>query len=73
MTGPLYRLGSFCVRHRFVVAPLWLVLAVALIAVSASVGRQTGDDVSLPGTDSQRAAYGPAMAPTTRPSVAGDR
>lgn len=56
MTGPLYRLGSFCVRHRFVVAPLWLVLAVALIAVSASVGRQTSDNVSLPGTDSQRAA-----------------
>lgn len=28
MTGPLYRLGTFCVRHRFVVAPLGLVLAV---------------------------------------------
>lgn len=56
MTGPLYRLGTFCVRHRFVVAPLWLLLAVALIAVSSAVGRQTSDDVSLPGTDSQRAA-----------------
>jgi RND superfamily putative drug exporter len=55
MTGPLYRLGAFCVRHRFVIAPLWLVLAVALVILSSSAGSNTSDNVSLPGADSQRA------------------
>lgn len=56
MTGPLYRLGTFCVRHRFVVAPLWLVLTVVLVVLATTAGSQTSDDVSLPGADSQRAS-----------------
>ncbi len=56
MTGRLYGLGRFCVRHRFVVCGVWLVAAVALIAVSHSLGETTSEDLSLPGTDSQRAA-----------------
>jgi putative drug exporter of the RND superfamily len=56
MTGRLYGLGRFCVRHRFVVCGVWLVAAVALIALSHSLGETTSEDLSLPGTDSQRAA-----------------
>jgi putative drug exporter of the RND superfamily len=56
MTGGLYGLGRFCVRHRFVVCGVWLVAAVALIAISHSLGETTSEDLSLPGTDSQRAA-----------------
>ena len=56
MTGRLYGVGRFCVRHRFVVCGVWLVAAVALIAISHSLGETTSEDLSLPGTDSQRAA-----------------
>ncbi len=55
MTGRLYGVGRFCVRHRFVVCGVWLVAAVALIAVSHRLGETTSEDLSLPGTDSQRA------------------
>ncbi len=56
MTGRLYGVGRFCVRHRFVVCGVWLVAAVALIAVSHTLGETTSEDLSLPGTDSQRAS-----------------
>ncbi len=56
MTGRLYGVGRFCVRHRFVVCGVWLVAAVALIAISHSLGETTSEDLSLPGTDSQRAS-----------------
>ncbi len=56
MTGRLYGLGRFCVRHRLVVCGVWLVAAVALIAVSHRLGETTSEDLSLPGTDSQRAS-----------------
>jgi RND superfamily putative drug exporter len=56
MTGKLYGVGCFCVRHRFVVCGVWLIAAVALIATSHTLGETTSEDLSLPGTDSQRAA-----------------
>jgi RND superfamily putative drug exporter len=56
MTGVLYGLARFCVRRRFVVLGVWLVAAVALIAVSHQLGENTNDNLSLPGTDSQRAS-----------------
>jgi RND superfamily putative drug exporter len=56
MTGRLYGVGRFSVRHRFVVCGVWLVAAVALIAVSHTLGETTSEDLSLPGTDSQRAS-----------------
>src|SRR5215213_2848782 len=55
MTGPLYRLGRLCARHRLVVLLLWLVAVFALAAVARSIGQETTDDLVLPGTDSQRA------------------
>jgi putative drug exporter of the RND superfamily len=56
MTGPLYQLGRFCVRHRMIVAPIWIVLAIGLLLASRSAGSQTSDNISLPGADSQRAS-----------------
>ncbi|HEX3830747.1 MAG TPA: MMPL family transporter [Solirubrobacteraceae bacterium] len=55
MTGVLYRIAQFCVRRRFVVAIVWLVVAVVLVGVSHRLGDNTNDNLSLPGTDSQRA------------------
>jgi RND superfamily putative drug exporter len=55
MTGVLYRIAQFCVRRRFVVAIVWVLAAVVLVGVSHRLGDNTNDNLSLPGTDSQRA------------------
>ncbi len=55
MTGVLYGLARFCVRRRFVVLGVWLVAAIALIVISHRLGENTSENLSLPGTDSQRA------------------
>jgi RND superfamily putative drug exporter len=55
MTAMLYGLAQFCVRRRFVVLAVWLVATIALVAVSHQLGDNTNDNLSLPGTDSQRA------------------
>jgi len=55
VTGVLYRLARFCVRRRFVVLGVWLVVTIALVAVSHGLGDNTNDNLSLPGTDSQQA------------------
>ncbi len=56
MTGILYGIGKFCVRHRFVVVAVWFVVAVVLVGVSHQLGDNTNDNLSLPGTNSQHAA-----------------
>jgi putative drug exporter of the RND superfamily len=55
MTGVLYGLARFCVRRRFLVVGVWLVLTIALVVVSHQLGDNTNDNLSLPGTDSQQA------------------
>ncbi len=55
MTGVLYGLARFCVRHRFVTIAVWLLVTVTLVAVSHGLGENTNDNLSLPGTDSQHA------------------
>jgi putative drug exporter of the RND superfamily len=55
VTGVLYRLARFCVRRRFVVLGVWVVATIALVAVSHTLGDNTNDNLSLPGTDSQHA------------------
>jgi putative drug exporter of the RND superfamily len=56
MTGVLYGLARFCVRRRLVVLGVWLVATIALVAVSHRLGENTSENLSLPGTDSQRAS-----------------
>ena len=48
-------MAHVCVRHRFVVLAVWLLVTVALVVVSHRLGDNTNDNLSLPGTDSQRA------------------
>ena len=55
MTGVLYAIARFCVRRRFVVLAVWVLAAVALVAVSHRLSDNTSDNLKLPGTDSQRA------------------
>ncbi len=55
MTGVLYRLAHFSVRNRFAVLVVWLLAVIALVVVSHRLGENTNDNLSLPGTDSQRA------------------
>ncbi|MBV9323240.1 MAG: MMPL family transporter [Chloroflexi bacterium] len=55
MTKALYTLARLCVRQRFIVLGVWLVVAVALVAVSHRMGDNANDDLSLPGTNSQKA------------------
>ncbi|HEY2436991.1 MAG TPA: MMPL family transporter, partial [Solirubrobacteraceae bacterium] len=55
MTGVLYRVAGFCTRRRFVVLGVWLVVAIALVAVSHQTGDNTNNNLSLPGTGSQSA------------------
>jgi RND superfamily putative drug exporter len=55
MTGVLYAVAKLCVRRRFVVVGIWLVATIALVAISRGLGENTSENLSLPGTDSQRA------------------
>jgi putative drug exporter of the RND superfamily len=55
MTGVLYSVARFCARRRFLVLGVWLLVTVALVGVSHRLGDNTNDNLTLPGTDSQRA------------------
>jgi RND superfamily putative drug exporter len=55
LTGVLYSIARFCVRQRFVVLGVWIVVALALVAVSHQTGDNTNNNLSLPGTGSQLA------------------
>ncbi|HEY5286614.1 MAG TPA: MMPL family transporter [Solirubrobacteraceae bacterium] len=55
MTGVLYGLAKFCVRHRYVTIAVWLVVTIVLVGLSHRLGENTNDNLSLPGTDSQHA------------------
>jgi RND superfamily putative drug exporter len=62
------------VRRRVVVLIVWLIATVALVAISHRLGDNTNDDLSLPGTNSQRAtdalaAAFPSQAHGTSPIV----
>ena len=56
MTGALYGLGRFCARHRWPVLAVWLVIFAALALAARSAGPEVNDNLTLPGSDSQRAS-----------------
>ena len=56
MTPLLYRLGQCCARRPVWVLAVWLVIALAIVGAARSVGQETNDNLSLPGTDSQAAS-----------------
>ncbi len=55
LTRALYRVGQACVRHRFIVIGVWLVVAVGMHLWAASLGQQWNDNLTLPGTGSTQA------------------
>ena len=55
MTGGLYRLGRLCVRRRWVVLAIWLVVFVALAGWARALGPEVNDNLTLPGTGSDQA------------------
>ncbi|HKE80484.1 MAG TPA: MMPL family transporter [Solirubrobacteraceae bacterium] len=74
MTRLLYGLGRFCVRRRWIVLAAWLVVFVVLGVLARSVGPNLNDNLTLPGSDSQKATdllteRFPAQANGTNPVV----
>jgi putative drug exporter of the RND superfamily len=74
MTGALYHLGRICVRRRWIVLAIWLLVFAALALWARSVGPDVNDNLTLPGSDSQRATdvlseRFPAQANGTNPVV----
>jgi len=68
----LYRLSHLCTRHRRIVLAAWVVVLAAMIAAVATVGAQTSDNLTLPGTGSTEATdlldrYLPKEANGTNP------
>ncbi len=55
MTGPLYAIGRWCSRHHWPVIGAWIVLAIALLAISNAAGSKTSENLTLPGTGSTQA------------------
>ena len=55
MTGGLYRLGRVCVRRRWIVLGVWLLVLVALASWARSAGQEVNDNLTLPGSGSQAA------------------
>ena len=74
MAAPLYWLGRKCIRWRYAVLAAWVVVVVVLVVFARHVGSQTTDNLTLPGSDSQRATElltkrFPAQANGTNPVV----
>ncbi|MFL5870109.1 MAG: MMPL family transporter, partial [Solirubrobacterales bacterium] len=55
MSAVLYRLGHFCVRWRWPVIAVWLVVLVSVVVITRIIGEPTSDDLTLPGTGSTKA------------------
>jgi RND superfamily putative drug exporter len=55
MSKLLYRLGHVAVRRRRSVLAVWVALLVGVGVLAGSVGGETSDEFSVPGTESQRA------------------
>ena len=55
MTGVLYRLGRLCVRRRWAVTLAWLAVFAALAFAARTLGPEVNDNLTLPGSDSQKA------------------
>ena len=54
MSTLLYRLGRSAARHPWRMIGAWLVIAVVVLALNASVGGETNDNFTIPGTEAQR-------------------
>ena len=55
MAGFLYRIGRWIADHRVLVLLVWLGAVVAVVLLVSRIGAETSNDLSLPGTGSQKA------------------
>jgi len=55
VSAALYAVARFCIRHRYPVLAAWIALVVAITLVANSVGKQTSNNLTLPGTGSTQA------------------
>ncbi len=55
MAGLLYRMARWIVAHRVLVLLVWVAVLVGTAVVVSRVGAETSNDLSLPGTGSQKA------------------
>jgi putative drug exporter of the RND superfamily len=55
MSAALYRIGQLCVRHRWIVLPVWVAILIATVLLANHFGRNTSNDLTLPGTGSTNA------------------
>ncbi len=55
MSALLYRLGHLCVRRHRIVLAIWLAIVVGLTVAVQIAGKQTSDNLTLPGTGSTKA------------------
>ena len=56
MSHLLYRIGHFAGRHPWRILAVWLLVAVAAVALNRSVGGESNEDFNLPGSQAQAAA-----------------
>src|SRR5215211_1143352 len=74
MSAALYAIGRNCVRHRWIALPVWVAILIATVLLANHFGRNTSNDLTLPGTGSTNAqnlldADLPAQANGTNPVV----
>ncbi len=55
MSKALYALGRFCTRHRYPVLVGWVAVMIAMAAIANAVGKQTSNNLTLPGSGSTQA------------------
>src|SRR3954470_6066989 len=55
MSGALYAIGRHCVRHRWIVLPVWVAILLVTVLLANHFGRNTSNDLTLPGTGSTNA------------------
>lgn len=56
MSRLMHRLGALCVRRKWVVVAIWLAVVLAVGAAVFHYGRETNNDITLPGTGYQASA-----------------
>jgi RND superfamily putative drug exporter len=55
MSAALYAIGHACVRHRWAVLPLWIAVLIVTVLLANHFGRNTSNDLTLPGSGSTNA------------------
>jgi RND superfamily putative drug exporter len=55
VSAALYSIGRTCVRHKWLVLPVWIAILIVTVLLANHFGRNTSNDLTLPGTGSTNA------------------